>query len=71
MTEASGVCEFCGEPGARDMRALPNGFHKQGRRNQGAMTPQYSPAEYSPTLGAVCCVACFQQRFYTLKGAAA
>lgn len=61
---APAECEFCGVLGGMDMRAAPAYFHKQGRRNQGAMTPQWAPAEYSTALDAVACPACFQQRFY-------
>jgi hypothetical protein len=54
-------CEFCGATGGLDSSAS---YRNVGRRNQGAMTPQWAPAEYSPTLGAVCRPKCFKRRFY-------
>lgn len=57
------ACEFCGQPGGWDL-APGSSFRKQGRRNQGAMTPQWCEADWSETLQAVVCPPCFKQRFY-------
>lgn len=57
-------CEFCGASGGFDMTRYPARFHRQGRRGQGAMTAQWAPATYSESLDAVCCIPCFQPRFY-------
>jgi hypothetical protein len=60
------VCEFCG---SMDMHVSPAGYHKAGRANQGSMTPQWAPATYSPTLGAVCCIRCWKPRFFAQAAA--
>lgn len=60
-------CDFCGAPGGMDMTIPPLAFYKQGRRSQGAMTPMWAPAEWSPTLGAIVCPPCFKPRFYSGK----
>lgn len=61
MAEA---CKFCGAKGAMDMTIPPLSYYKQGRRGQGAMTPMWAEATYSPTLDAVVCPPCFKLRFY-------
>lgn len=64
------TCEFCGRSGSMDMTVQPTSFYRQGRRGQGAMTAMWAPAEYSETLGAVCCPQCFKPRFYARQVAA-
>lgn len=65
MTSANdrALCDFCGNAGGFDMSGS---YHRQGRGNQGAMTPLWAPAEFSPTLDAVACPRCFTERFYKL-----
>jgi hypothetical protein len=57
-------CEFCGQRGALDQWIYPVTWRRVGRGRQGAMGPVWGEAEYSPTVGAVCCPQCFKQRFF-------
>lgn len=60
------ACEFCGRDGSPDMTRQPTTFHRQGRRNQGAMTATWAPATFSEALDAVACPECWKPRFYAL-----
>lgn len=59
-------CAVCGATGSYDTTAS---YRRQGRRNQGAMTPQWGPTEWSPYIGLEVCPAHFRALFYRLTAA--